>query len=70
MSATDPNRLYWFSGSTGIPGGPQTPDEGGPVLQNAGNAQGQQPSPMYSRILLTLSSQVVNTRILISTASP
>jgi phospholipase C len=40
MSATDPNRLYWIFGSTGIPGGPQTPDEAGPVLQNVENAQG------------------------------
>ncbi|KUJ11580.1 uncharacterized protein LY89DRAFT_739008 [Mollisia scopiformis] len=35
MSSIDPNRVFFFSGSAGIPGGPQQSDEGGPVLQDS-----------------------------------
>lgn len=35
MACTNPNRVSWMSGSVNVPGGPQSPDEGGTLLQNA-----------------------------------
>lgn len=35
MSSTNPNRAMWASGSINVPGGPQTPDQGGnPYIDN------------------------------------
>lgn len=36
IAATEPNRVTWMSGSINCPGGPQTPDQGGTVLDNNG----------------------------------
>ncbi|KAE8442943.1 hypothetical protein EG329_002547 [Mollisiaceae sp. DMI_Dod_QoI] len=40
LSSIDSNRVFWFSGSAGIPGGPQKPDSGGPVIQNTDHRPG------------------------------
>ncbi len=37
MASTNPNRVAWMSGSVNCPGGPQSPDEGGVVLDNNGD---------------------------------
>ncbi|KAF8588334.1 phosphoesterase-domain-containing protein [Ramaria rubella] len=34
IASTDPNRVFWGSGSINIPGGHQTPDQGGPTVDN------------------------------------
>jgi hypothetical protein len=34
IAATDPNRVSWISGSINVPGGPQTLDEGGVLIDN------------------------------------
>ncbi|GJJ10990.1 hypothetical protein Clacol_005219 [Clathrus columnatus] len=34
VASTHPNRAFWASGSVNVPGGPQTPDQGGVVLDN------------------------------------
>ncbi|KAF3912765.1 hypothetical protein ABW20_dc0105965 [Dactylellina cionopaga] len=34
IAATDPNRISWASGSINAPGGPQTPDLGGMMIDN------------------------------------
>ncbi|KAK5996821.1 Phospholipase C C [Cladobotryum mycophilum] len=35
VAATNPNRVTWISGSINVPGGPQTPDQGGnPYIDN------------------------------------
>ncbi|EGR50269.1 phospholipase C [Trichoderma reesei QM6a] len=35
VAATNPNRVTWLSGSVNVPGGPQTPDQGGnPYIDN------------------------------------
>lgn len=34
IASTDPNRIFWASGSANIPGGPQSPDQGGPSVDN------------------------------------
>ncbi|TVY16834.1 Phospholipase C 3 [Lachnellula arida] len=36
IAATEPNRVTWMTGSVNCPGGPQTPDQGGAVLDNNG----------------------------------
>jgi phospholipase C len=36
IAATEPNRVTWMSGSINCPGGSQTPDQGGAVLDNNG----------------------------------
>ena len=36
IAATEPNRVTWMSGSINCPGGPQTPGQGGTVLDNNG----------------------------------
>ena len=36
IAATEPNRVTWMTGSINCPGGPQTPDQGGAVLDNNG----------------------------------
>lgn len=35
IAATNPNRVTWMSGSVNVPGGKQTPDQGGTLLQNS-----------------------------------
>ncbi|KAF3920305.1 hypothetical protein AA313_de0209793 [Arthrobotrys entomopaga] len=34
IASTDPNRIYWASGSINVPGSPQTPDQGGMMIDN------------------------------------
>ncbi|GJJ06253.1 hypothetical protein Clacol_000444 [Clathrus columnatus] len=36
VASTLPNRAYWASGSVNVPGGPQTPDQGGTTIDNNG----------------------------------
>jgi phospholipase C len=36
IAATEPNRVTWMTGSINCPGGPQTPDQGGILLDNNG----------------------------------
>lgn len=43
MSSIDPNRVFYFSGSAGIPNGPQSPDEGGPIMQDTDRKPGKLP---------------------------
>ncbi|TVY91411.1 Phospholipase C [Lachnellula willkommii] len=40
IAATEPNRVTWMTGSVNCPGGPQTPDQGGAVLDNNGTPGG------------------------------
>jgi phospholipase C len=40
MSSTDPNRIFWNSGTVGVTGGPQTTKQGGPALQNGDRTPG------------------------------
>ncbi|KAF8576244.1 non-hemolytic phospholipase C precursor [Ramaria rubella] len=34
IASTDPNRVFWMTGSVNIPGGPQSPGQGGPTVDN------------------------------------
>ena len=34
IASTNPNRVTWASGSINVPGGPQTPDQGGVTIDN------------------------------------
>lgn len=36
IAATEPNRVMWMTGSVNTPGGPQSPNQGGAVLDNNG----------------------------------
>lgn len=41
MSSIDSNRAFWFSGSAGIPGGPQADGAGGPVIEDTNHNPGK-----------------------------
>lgn len=41
MTSIDANRVFYLSGSAGIPNGPQSQDAGGPILQDTDRKPGK-----------------------------